>query len=86
MAQTSAATLALRVLAWLIERQQVDKFLAVSGLAPSELRAGAQDPEVLAGVLAYVLSNEALAAEYCGSEAVPAQDLHIAHQVLGDAR
>jgi hypothetical protein len=83
MSDEAAATLGLQALSWLASGPQVDRFMALSGLAPSDLRARAGEAELLSAVLEFVLANDDLAAEFCAAESVPARDLHTALQVLG---
>ena len=40
-------------------------FLGTTGMDPAELRACIEDPAVLAGVLDYLLSDEALLLRFC---------------------
>lgn len=55
-----ASTLALRALAWtLAEPERARRLLAVTGIAPADLRAGAGDPAVLAATLQFLLAHEA---------------------------
>jgi hypothetical protein len=86
MTRQDAATLGLRALAWLARDEQVDRFMAVSGLNPSDLRERADEPELLAAVLEFVLANEDLAVGFCEGESVPARDIHTAHGLLGGPR
>lgn len=60
MQQPDAETIALQVLAWLAgEDELLGVFLASSGTAPDSLRARAAEPEFLAGVLDFVLLDDA---------------------------
>lgn len=55
-----ADTLALRALGWtLAEPDRADRLLAVTGIEPAALRAGVDDPAVLAATLQFLLANEA---------------------------
>jgi len=81
--KATASTLALRVLAWLAASQRLNEFLRTTGLTATELRSRADDPELLAGVLMYLLSNDGLAAQFCTQESVPPGELHEASRVLG---
>jgi len=83
MTVDTASTLALRVLAWLVASEKVDGLLRWSGLTRAELRSRANEQAFLAGVLMYVLSNDADASQFCTEETVPPVDLHIASRVLG---
>jgi hypothetical protein len=64
----------------------LDRFLAVSGLNPADLRSRLGEPELLGAVLEFVLANEDLAAAFCQEESVPARDIHTARHLLGGSR
>ena len=81
--EDQAGTLALRALAWLAATQKLEGFLVTSGLSPSELRSRAEEPAFLAGVLMYILSNDAMTIEFCDAESIPPLDLHLASRALG---
>jgi hypothetical protein len=54
-----AATLGLRALVWVIgDDTRRDRFLALTGIAPAELRARAGDPGFLAQLLGHLESYE----------------------------
>jgi hypothetical protein len=54
-----SATLALSALAWTLSDQpRADRLLALTGLAPDELRARAGDPGLLAALLGFLESHE----------------------------
>jgi adenine/guanine phosphoribosyltransferase-like PRPP-binding protein len=54
-----AATLALRALVWVIgDDSRRDRFLALTGIAPADLRARAADPGFLAQLLAHLEAYE----------------------------
>lgn len=54
-----AAALALRALVWaLAEPARAERLLALTGLTPEGLRAGADAPAVLAAVLGFLESHE----------------------------
>jgi hypothetical protein len=56
-----AEAIALRALAFLAEDpERLGRFLALSGIGPSELRSRASDPALLGGVLDHLLSDERL--------------------------
>jgi len=51
--------LALGALGWLLESDsRADRFLALTGLTPAELRAGLCDPAVLGAVLEFLCAHE----------------------------
>lgn len=54
-----AAGLALKALAWtLLDAARAERLLALTGMTPEGLRAGAGTPAVLAAVLAFLESHE----------------------------
>ena len=66
-----AQTLALQALAWLAqESDRFDPFLAQSGTDLSELRARAGEPELLASVMDYLLSDEAMVLAFAGETGI----------------
>lgn len=55
----TAETVALRALGWLAgDEDRMGAFLAISGVRPAEVRARAQEPEMMAAVLDFVLSED----------------------------
>jgi hypothetical protein len=61
-----AATLAIRALGFLAaDDDLLGRFLGTTGMEPAELRAGADDPAVLAGVLDFLLADEPLLLQFC---------------------
>lgn len=57
-------------------------FLTSSGLSPDELRAGADEPLVMAGALDFILSDEALARRFPQSLSLPPGALQAARAAL----
>lgn len=54
-----AETWALMALAWVLtDTRRAERLLAISGLTPDQLRRGAGDPAVLAGVLSFLAGHE----------------------------
>lgn len=63
-----AEALALRALAHLAGAEpSMARFLAASGLAPADLARRAAEPELLAGVLDFLLANEAELLSFCAA-------------------
>jgi len=61
-----AERIAFKALTFLAaDAERLGRFLGSTGLAPQELRDKADDPELLAGVLDYLLSDEAMVIEFC---------------------
>ena len=63
---SEAEILALHVVAFITQRDNVLQQLIVqTGMTPSTLRERTNDPEFLAGVVDFILSNEQLLLEFC---------------------
>lgn len=58
------------------------RFVGQSGLDPADLRARAGEPDVLAAVLEYLLSGDALLVAFCDAEGLKPADVHRAHHQL----
>ena len=66
-----AEAIALRALAFLAEDPtRLGRFLALTGMGPHELRAGASGGETLSAVLDYVLHDESLLLEFTANNAI----------------
>ncbi len=83
MPKEAAETLALKGLAYLMSlSEDRDRFLALSGVEPADLRDRAGDPELLVAVLDFLLMNEALLTDFCDGEPATSRDIHMARHVL----
>jgi Protein of unknown function (DUF3572) len=79
----TAEILALQALAWLAGRpDDIDRFLASSGLEAAELRRAAGEPHLLGSLLDFLLANEGLLLEFCQDASIPAQTVHLARYRL----
>lgn len=59
-------TLALQALAWLAgEPDELERFMALSGVDMTALRARAGDPDMLGAVLDYLLGHEPTLLAFC---------------------
>ncbi|MDE0943060.1 MAG: DUF3572 domain-containing protein [Alphaproteobacteria bacterium] len=66
MNEEQAKIVALRALAYLVgDEDALQRFMDLSGIDSTELRAGADDPAMLGGVLDYFLGNETELLEMC---------------------
>jgi hypothetical protein len=66
MRREPAETLALQALAWLAAQDGLlARFLDQSGAAPGELAASAADPRLLAAVLDFLLTEDAMVTGFC---------------------
>lgn len=81
--QQSAETLALQALAWLAATDDLlVVFLAASGMAQQDLRAGAGDPAVLGAVLEFLMQDDAWVVAFCDAHALPYSAPQEARQAL----
>lgn len=66
MNRAAAEIIALQALAFLAgDPERLGVFLAATGLGPQDLRQGARDPALLAGVLDHLLGDETTLLEFC---------------------
>lgn len=76
MTRDAAETLALEALGEIAsDADLLSRFLTATGLAPDELRARASDPHLLAGVLDFLMADEAAAAAFCGARRLKPETL-----------
>lgn len=79
----NAETVALKALAWLAENDELlPNFMATTGLGVDELRSRAQDAELLASVLDFILMDDAWVAGFCEAEGLPYESLMGLRQAL----
>ncbi len=66
-----AETIALQALGWLAgDPENLNAFLALSGLSPADLMAQAGDARMLGAVMDFVLSEDRLVIGFCDSAAL----------------
>ncbi len=83
MTPDQAATVALKGLAYLANFEpELTRFTELSGAARAELRARANEPEFLASLLDFMLTNEAVLVGFCDSTSIDARAVHQARHVL----
>ncbi len=67
MDEVGARDLAAKALIFIAqEPDRIGRFLARTGIGPSEIRARTQDAAFLGGILDYLLSDEAMLIEFAG--------------------
>ena len=70
--RSSAETLALRVIFWLLEdADRAQGFLVATGAAPQDLAGSATEPAFLGAVLDHLLSDDALVTGFCDHAGLP---------------
>ena len=83
MERAAAETLALKALSFLAEDSEgFVRFLRISGLEIEDLRARAGDPDVLAGIMDYLLANEKLCEAFVNAEGLDPRELQNARRSL----
>lgn len=64
------------------EPEWMDRFVALTGLGAEELKKRLDEPAVLAGVLGFVMSDDAMAEPFCQAETLSPQELLYAQHLL----
>jgi hypothetical protein len=78
-----AEVIALKCLAFLVEDEvRLGRFMRVSGITPGDFQAGAHQPDFLAGVLDYLLSDEKLLLAFIGSHDLEPEVPALARRLL----
>ena len=86
MHSNEAETLALKALAFLAHSEEdLDRFVTLSGVTPADLRSRADDPEILAAVLDFVLADDARITDFCEAAEIDPRELHAARRALPGA-
>lgn len=86
MTLANAEIMALKGLGFLVNSgAPMDRFLALTGTDARELRHRAAEPEFLAAVMDFFLSDEALLTVFCEDASIDPQDIQIARQALPGA-
>jgi Protein of unknown function (DUF3572) len=83
LTKDAAEAMAVEVLSFLAEnRAHLDRFLALSGLSPENLRAAANEPQFLAALLDYLLADEAALSAFAAKSGHEAAAIVRAQQLL----
>jgi hypothetical protein len=84
MPPEAAEGLAIQALTYLAgEPERLEQFLTLTGIGPEQIRTASAEPGFLAGVLAYLASDEQLAREFVAQAACAPDDIARAHNALG---
>ena len=68
----AAETIGLQALGWMVGSDEVlPVFLGATGTSIGDLAAGAQNPAVLASILDFILTDDALVIAFCDSVGLP---------------
>lgn len=83
MTPALAQTIALKGLAFLANSpQDLQRFVDLTGADGAQLRARAADPEFLAAVLDFLLTDDSLLAGFCAGELLDPPSVHAARRGL----
>ena len=83
MNSEQAEILALQALTFLAADTEImDRFAALSGLAPNDIIARANEAEMLAGVLDFMLSDETVLTDFCAANDLAPEHPARARQTL----
>ena len=86
MTRELAESVAIQALGFIAaEPERLGRFLALSGLAPESLRAAAQEPNFLLGVLDHIASDETLLMDFAGHLEFAPDDVAAARDLLAGA-
>ena len=78
-----AEIIALKALTFLAaDTELMDRFAALSGVAPNDIVERAGDGEMLAGVLDFLLSDEAVLTDFCAAHDIDPEHPAAARQKL----
>ena len=84
MTLEAAEGLAIQALTFIAgDGERLGRFLAISGIGPTEIRAASREPRFLAGVLEYLGSDDRLAQAFAAEAGCKPSDLAKAHVTLG---
>ncbi len=86
MQSLDAEIVALKALTFLAQSpDDLERFVALSGITPETLRARADDPEILAAVVDFLLADDARITGLCDSLAIDPQTLQAVRRALPGA-
>jgi hypothetical protein len=81
--QDAARELAIVALGYIAsDTVQLSRFLALTGIDPGSIRAAAEEPGFLAGVLAYISGNERTLIAFAAHASVAPEEIEKAKQLL----
>ncbi|MCR6498575.1 DUF3572 domain-containing protein [Shinella sp. CPCC 101442] len=82
-ATEAAEATAVAVLGWLAgEPELLSRFLALTGVTPSEVRNAVNDPGFLAGIVDFLMSHEPTLMAFCEATGIKPEAVVHAHAVL----
>ena len=83
MTREMAEMLAIQALGYLAgDTEQLARFLALTGVAPEDLREAASEASFLSGVLDFFLGDEATLLAFAASAGIDPAEIAVAREVL----
>ncbi len=83
MAAQEAQFLAIEGLNFIAnDRETLDRFMSLTGIAPHDLRVAAGEPEFLAGILSFLMDHEAVLLAFAASAGISPHHVASAHLAL----
>ena len=84
--EEAAETMALKALAYLATLpDDISRFLNISGIDAGELRARAEEPEFLAAVMDFLMSDDRLLTGFGDAEGIDPREVSFARRALPGA-
>jgi hypothetical protein len=86
MTRDEAEMLAIEGLQYIAAHEaELDRFIALTGISPSDLQEAAQSPLFLSGILDYFLGEEATLIAFATARGRKPQDIPLAREILSRA-
>ena len=80
----AAESLAIQALTFIAaDAERLGRFLAITGIGPEGIRAAAEEPLFLMGVLDYIAADQELLAAFAGEAGIEAAAIRQARESLG---
>ncbi len=64
--------------------QRIERFLALTGVEPEQLRLESRSPHMLSAVLDHLLQDESLLLVFCAEDGLPPEDIAPARRALAE--
>lgn len=64
------------------DADRIGRFLAVTGVGPAEIRERVEDPTFLAGVLDFILADDAMVVDFAETASIPPEEPARARRLL----
>ncbi len=86
ISQADSQAIAIQALTYIAaDGEQMNRFVALSGIAPEELRSAAQEPGFLVGVLDFFMGHEPTLMAFAANAGISPEDVTMArHRLAGE--